>query len=420
MRTTLTTIGLALAAAAQADHSVEHSVPLTLGVQAQAELPAGGSHYYRFDVDGSASVEIRSGGDADTVGFLLDASGTEVATDDDSATGLNFRIVADLEAGPHYVRVDAGGFGGRYGVIARLVREDHHGGSPGTATRLPANVRTAGRIEPPDDRDVFRLDIPATVHATLSTGGPADTAGALATHDGFLLQRSEDGGSGGNFSMERILEPGVYYLSVTAASTSAYNVLLDAPDPRDPPEVHARSLLGYWMANWKWSFGGAASPDDLLLSRTVRLEGVELAVEDAWSEERFLTDTDNSYWFGVALADFDDLGTGDAPFDYLLMNRAYDLFCVSYMYSMRTASASGDDALALFGDWLDDECVFEGASVYRARAFRAFDDLEGYDRPGLSRDEAAELERLAASDPGEPMPAGTAQLVRHALGVQGL
>ena len=54
---------------------------------------------------GSGTLRVYSNGPTDMFGGLLDADGTILARDDDSGTGTNFQIQAQVEAGTHYVAV---------------------------------------------------------------------------------------------------------------------------------------------------------------------------------------------------------------------------------------------------------------------------------------------------------------------------
>lgn len=67
--------------------------------------------FFRFQVPSRGSVEIRTSGSLDTLGALYDSSGTRLATNDDSGSGYNFRIVRTLSAGTYYVAVQSYGSG---------------------------------------------------------------------------------------------------------------------------------------------------------------------------------------------------------------------------------------------------------------------------------------------------------------------
>ena len=62
--------------------------------------------YFSFTLSAADSVTIQTTGHTNTVGHLYNSSGTQLATDDDSGSSNNFRIIqTTLSAGTYYVRV---------------------------------------------------------------------------------------------------------------------------------------------------------------------------------------------------------------------------------------------------------------------------------------------------------------------------
>jgi len=66
---------------------------------------AGDNDYFRINVTGSGTLQVETTGTADTFGHLLDATGVEITTDDDTGADSNFRISQVVTAGTYYVRV---------------------------------------------------------------------------------------------------------------------------------------------------------------------------------------------------------------------------------------------------------------------------------------------------------------------------
>ena len=60
---------------------------------------------YVFDVTESGALYVETTGSIDTVGTLYGPNGSQIATDDNSGAGNNFRISASVEAGLHLVEV---------------------------------------------------------------------------------------------------------------------------------------------------------------------------------------------------------------------------------------------------------------------------------------------------------------------------
>ena len=191
---------------------------------------------FRIDLQGSATLEVRTSGPTDVRGELLDGTGTWLASDDDSGpAGHNFLVRADLEAGIYYVAVT--GEPGDYAVMARLGDAPDHGEAEATATLLTlyaeadlgrvspsALLAAPGRIAPTTaDVDVFRLDVPldATDVAIRSAGGTDVFARLL---DSSLDEIASDA-SDGNFRIEARLDAGIHYVEVGGRETGTYRVL---------------------------------------------------------------------------------------------------------------------------------------------------------------------------------------------------
>ena len=204
-------------------------VPGTIGDETDVDV-------YRIDLQGSATLEVRTSGPTDVRGELLDGTGTTLESDDDSGpAGHNFLVRTDLEAGIYYVAVT--GEPGDYAVMARLGDAPDHGGTEATATLLTlyaeadlnrvspsALLAAPGKIAPTNaDVDVFRLDVPFdATDVTIRSAGGTDVYGRLL--DASMTELASDV-SDGNFRMERTLDAGTYYVVVTGGETGTYRVL---------------------------------------------------------------------------------------------------------------------------------------------------------------------------------------------------
>ena len=195
---------------------------------------------FRLDLQGRAEVEMRSSGQLDTRGTLYDSDGGVIAEDDDAGTELNFRIVTTLRGGVYYVAVASDVDTGSYKMTARIRRAgDDHGDTAGASTFLPLGIRATGRIYPAGDIDAFRLEIPDAGGLRVGSAGPADTTGEFRDSAGAVLAVRDDGGHGRNFRIERHVEPGIYYVHVTAATTGSFTLRADV-SPAEDPEALAR------------------------------------------------------------------------------------------------------------------------------------------------------------------------------------
>ena len=106
-------------------------------------------------------------------------------------------------------------------------RADDHGNYLSNATSLPLGSSVAGRIDPADDLDVFRLDLSRRSGATdvwIYTTGDLDTVGGLYDSNANLVVFNGNGLIGDrsanfrylgtNFHLRRVLPRGVYYVAV--------------------------------------------------------------------------------------------------------------------------------------------------------------------------------------------------------------
>ena len=110
------------------DHGNDRASATRVGVPSDTSgaLTPGDRDYFRIDISGSGTLEVYTRGSIDTVGRLEDADGSELAENDDSGSGLNFRMEHDVSGGTYYVRVRgvAGSTVGDYTLHVRFEREN--------------------------------------------------------------------------------------------------------------------------------------------------------------------------------------------------------------------------------------------------------------------------------------------------------
>ena len=110
------------------DHGNDRASATRVGVPSDTSgaLTAGDTDFFRIDTNGSGRLEVYTSGSIDTVGRLEDAGGSSLAENDDSGSGLNFRMEHDVSGGTYYVRVRgvSGSTVGDYTLYVRFERED--------------------------------------------------------------------------------------------------------------------------------------------------------------------------------------------------------------------------------------------------------------------------------------------------------
>ncbi|MCB4784321.1 MAG: pre-peptidase C-terminal domain-containing protein, partial [Sulfurovum sp.] len=156
-------------------------------------------------------------------GYLLDASNSEIESNDDGGLDRNFQISKFITtAGTYYVKVKHHDPSENMGAYSLVTYFDDHNNSKDGATPINPNSRTVGRIEKTGDVDWFKIVIPSGGGTLIvSTTGTIDTSGELYK-DGDLNASDNNNGSGNNFKISQQLEAGTYYVKVSASSTGEY------------------------------------------------------------------------------------------------------------------------------------------------------------------------------------------------------
>ncbi|MCB4747989.1 MAG: PPC domain-containing protein, partial [Sulfurovum sp.] len=179
---------------------------------------AGDVDWFKIQISNSRrTLVVETTGSTDTVGELYDASGTQIATNNNSGSGNNFKISKlIMVTGTYYVKVrHSGTMGtGSYALVSHFALDDH-GDSRSTATPINANSTTAGRIDRAGDVDWFKIHIPSRGTLIVETTGTTDTKGYLYHENSTTPMSSDDNsGSAYNFRISRNVKAGTYYVKV--------------------------------------------------------------------------------------------------------------------------------------------------------------------------------------------------------------
>ncbi len=117
---------------------------------------------------------------------------------------------------------------------------DDHGNSFDTATLVELGTSVEARIDPGDDRDVFKFDLSdasGTTDLWVYTRGDFDTFGGLYDSTGTLIALNDDGFFDDQlraFSIRSVVEPGVYYVIVVSYLGEPGDYTLHARAVTDP------------------------------------------------------------------------------------------------------------------------------------------------------------------------------------------
>ncbi|MBT7307224.1 MAG: PKD domain-containing protein, partial [Gammaproteobacteria bacterium] len=187
----------------------------------------GDSDYFRIELEAEGELTVYSESNLDTFGYLYDANGEHLTTDNDGGSNANFSYsYAIPSAGSYYVQILASSetTTGSYTVINQFeeVATDDYGNDQASAALISENGDLSGVIEAGGDNDYFRLELGAAGELTVSTTGSMDTYGYLYDESGGRLASNDDGGVGTNFSYTySIPAAGSYYVRVRAYSSTA-------------------------------------------------------------------------------------------------------------------------------------------------------------------------------------------------------
>ena len=202
---------------------------------------SGDTDVFSFDVDSAGTLNLYTTGSTDTTGRLTANDDAVDQTDDDSGTGSNFSITAEVSAGVYFGHVSGSGSEtGQYNLHVQLdvPEEDDHGNTESDATWIDLGSITDGSLEVTGDSDVFRLEVETGGTLRVYTSGTTDTRGRLRMSDGSVDQTDDDGGNGSNFSIDEEVSAGVFYVHVsgTDGSTGAYQLHVEHIAAEDEDE----------------------------------------------------------------------------------------------------------------------------------------------------------------------------------------
>ena len=283
-RILLLTVSLALCfmisaggAGAQSDDdhgdTFETATPLALGLSATGRIDTHDDvDYFKLDLSqasGTTDVQIHTTGELDTYGLVYDSDGDRVySNDNDPQSGdLNFRMRAYLPSGIYYIAVYSSyrDETGDYTIHAEKSPADDHGNTPDDATTLSLGSTATGRIDPFDDRDVFKLDLSRASGLTdvlISTTGSLDTVGWLHDSEGHRVRSNYDPPTGRdrNFRIREPLPSGIYYITVYGYYGDIGDYTLHAQ--KMPPDDHGDTFDTATAISLESSVDGRIEPYD--------------------------------------------------------------------------------------------------------------------------------------------------------------
>ena len=170
----------------------------------------------------------------------ISASDTAVGTDAVSALSASgtsaesISLTAPSSAGTYYYGACVDTVSGESntanncsgGVRIVVSGRDDHSDSRSGATSLSLGSSRSGQIESSGDVDYFRVQVGVSGTLKAHTTGTLDTVGELQSSSGATIESDNDSGTGGNFTIERSVSPGAYFIKVSAygSDTGSYTL----------------------------------------------------------------------------------------------------------------------------------------------------------------------------------------------------
>ena len=190
---------------------------------------------FRLELPQPEDLQIGSEGPSAMAGVLTDKEGRILASDQLSGESRNFRIRALLAAGEYFLFVAP--YRGT-GVGPYRVSVDAYDGRPAEDDSnvmlladqpMVVGSRRLGTISPGDDIDFHSVHVTRPSLVTIYTSGDLDTWGNLYPERVLIREPNElprlpslaaddDSGDGTNFLIREYLEPGHYFVGVTATT----------------------------------------------------------------------------------------------------------------------------------------------------------------------------------------------------------
>lgn len=179
----------------------------------------GDKDFFKINIDKHMLLEVYTWGSTDTYGELLNEDGSNIILNDDSGSEKNFAFQLEVNPGTYYISV-RDYYEDRTGdyllfVYTAEVREDEYGNDMEHATPVEVPLSSYRNMLTPGDIDYIKINMVNCGWVSVYTSGVTDTYGVLQDEQGNILEEDDDSSAGKNFTFERVLVPGIYYIRIT-------------------------------------------------------------------------------------------------------------------------------------------------------------------------------------------------------------
>ena len=172
---------------------------------------AGGYQYYSFTPSYTGKLQVESSGSSDTIVYLYDASGNQLASNDDGGTDRNFLLTYDVTAkSQYYIKVKY--YGSTTGTISFTAKRGYdvtyhaNGGSgaPAAQVKLYGTTLTLSSTVPTRTGYTFQgWAASASAASAAYQAGGSYTANAAATLYAVWTSNCDNGHSYGSYTVSK-------------------------------------------------------------------------------------------------------------------------------------------------------------------------------------------------------------------------
>lgn len=235
----------------------------------------GDEDWFVLQIGSSGTLTAYTTGSTDTYGYLVNSSGTTLASNDDDPYP-NFRVSAYVTSGSYYVRIrhysDTGT--GDYTLMTSLstasegTTSSSTSGDAGNSMTSAANLQPGGNysdsIGYSGDEDFFRLQLGSPGTLTAYTTGSTDTYGYLLDSNGSTVTYNDDDPYP-NFRFSASVAAGTYYIRVrhySSSGTGSYTLYTEFSGGVTSSSTNSSTLSladAVDNTNLSWNSSGAAS-----------------------------------------------------------------------------------------------------------------------------------------------------------------
>ncbi len=228
------------------------ATPLTLGTTVDGVIdPAADVDVFSFEVPDTVEIidvwVYTEGSIEDTAGGIFDSTGILIADNDDSVLSedeSHFYTGASLTPGTYFVLVIGNGEDTGEYSLHTMTGEDQ-GDTREESSPLDVGATAEGIVGPADDSDLFKIELSERADVVMYTSGDGDTVGVLQDYRGAEVASNDDSSmfeADYNFFIGDSLEPGVYYIEVTAYDTGPYRLHVEQAADQSADRSQATEL----------------------------------------------------------------------------------------------------------------------------------------------------------------------------------